>query len=1088
MLSGTQGLRALGAPRAKGLWFGPVKKEAPAGQTYHCKPLSVFRDENHKKGAARCHKKHCSVEPLSGALLPAFERLLPEYVTRETGQLGTIHVVDKHLTPAELANLPPVYAPKVSLKKIRAPPPAMKRPGNASERAVSIAEAIRNTHKVGFIETLHHRLENEWRKSAAWEDMYRSSIQHLPINIKTEAPFLKERVSIVSGETGSGKTTQLPQIVLDSILREGREGRVFVTQPRRVAAISIAERVAAERGETLGVSVGYIVSLDAVPAKSPCSITYLTTGSLVRMILNGLDLQDTHVIVDELHERTLDNDFLLFLLRSALRETPSLRVSLMSATISFAPFVSYFEEFSPVVHAFPGRSYPVAEHHVDDPSVPSLKRFIQLAKRHKYEASRPRKNAPIHPARARALSADAPPAGRSQTPLDTTGSARNLMPRLSSVDGKSVTSLLEQGVPESVDANDPPSACAEVVSDCSMSLLEDGDHDFAQLELNLEDVVAEAVAWVIENEGMLGVAGGTGGVLAFVPSIQHVKNTADLIERSHPTALVIRLYGNAPKEEFEKMFSPLPHGLSRKIVVATSVAETSITVPDVTMVVNTGLSREKASDGSASEEGLLRTERCSKAGNKQRAGRAGRVATGAVLHLFPRRLVPTLPEYSVPEIHRTSLTTLLLFIHDLKKKRKESVSSIVQNLIDPPNAAHVASATKMLFELGALRYRNGIARMTRLGAQLVQLKCKPEFGKLLLTAAAFGCIDPVLTIVAMGRYESGRARLLFQNVTAAQKAILQQGEVGSALVFSQLEAELQGRFQNPYQKHLQELRRILAKNLQVLGHLPRSLGDSSGGGTRARLKPADLDSRVVDDILNFSRCPQNRHGGNASVIKAALIVARSGHACLLAKDREVSLPNNCAFTQFTGVAVQKNTPGTFPAIGVFERRLHYESAKGSRRELANVTFVTPNSLVILAPRINAVQHVGEPETTSLVADGWIPISYPTFHAKYLMVLHTFVQQTLRKHLAQDPSFFEYHASQRFFDFVARLLWLDSGEDLASFPQPPDKRLRRIDDLQKVRQQLERQDRTSSGDNEEEEDYDDFNRQLSFIDAKTLVGS
>ena len=238
---------------------------------------------------------------------------------------------------------------------------------------IAAAEACAATDVKLAAESARMRAELEARVSGANADAATVKImeqrRRLPSWAKSEEllrAVAANQVTIVAGETGCGKTTQLPQFILDDAIARGEGARtnLICTQPRRISATSVATRVAAERGESVGKTVGYKIRLESV-ASSATRILFVTTGVLLRRLAEDPLLAGvTHVVVDEVHERSLDSDFLLVLLRDVLPHRPTLRLVLMSATLNAAAFSAYFS--GAAVKQIPGFTYPVQEHYLED--------------------------------------------------------------------------------------------------------------------------------------------------------------------------------------------------------------------------------------------------------------------------------------------------------------------------------------------------------------------------------------------------------------------------------------------------------------------------------------------------------------------------------------------------------------------------------------------------------------------------------------------------------------------------------------------------------------------------------------------------
>jgi len=453
------------------------------------------------------------------------------------------------------------------------------------------------------------------------------SYPDLPVSAVREeltAAIRDNQVVVVAGETGSGKTTQLPKMCLE--LGRGVRGMIAHTQPRRIAARAVAERVAEELGVELGSTVGYTVRF-ADRVGPDTLLRVMTDGVLLAEISSDPTLAryDT-VIVDEAHERSLTIDFLLGYLKQLLPRRPDLKVVITSATIDTERFAAHFGD-APVV-TVTGRTYPV-----------------QLRYR------------PV------------------------------------------------------VDPDDPATA----------------DRDQTQ-------AVCDAVAEL--------AAAGPGDVLVFLSGEREIRDTADALRGlvSRDTE-VLPLYGRLSAEEQHRVFAP---HTGRRVVLATNVAETSLTVPGIRYVVDAGTARISRWSRRTKVQ-RLPIEPVSRASADQRAGRCGRVADGICIRLYDEADYESRPEYAEPEILRTDLAAIVLRMTALGLGDVAAFP-----FLDPPDRRDVRSALDLLAELGALEPgRPGdVPRLTRVGRHLARLPVDPRLARMLLAADADGCLAEMLVIVA----------------------------------------------------------------------------------------------------------------------------------------------------------------------------------------------------------------------------------------------------------------------------------------------------------------------------------------------------
>ncbi len=465
------------------------------------------------------------------------------------------------------------------------------------------------------------RLELDLARSEALFARRRESVP--PVSVPGELPIAAHRdeivaairahpVVIVSGDTGCGKSTQLPKLCL--MAGRGVAGQIAHTQPRRVAARGVARRLAQELGQPLGESVGFQVRFDA-RVRRESHIKVVTDGLLLAELARDRQLRayDT-VIVDEAHERSLNGDFLLGYLKRLCARRPELRVVVSSATLDEERFAAFFDG-APVIKVA-GRSYPVEIRYRPDSGGTPLPEQVRRA----------------------------------------------------------VTELMGEG---------------------------------------------------------------PGDVLVFLSGEREIHDTGGRLRAALGDAVeVLPLYARLPLARQDRIFAPAGR---RRVVLATNVAETSLTVPGVRYVVDAGQARvSRYSPGSAVQR--LPVEPISKASARQRAGRCGREAPGICIRLYAEEDHAAFAEHAVPEILRTDLAAVLLRMLSL------GVDDLAAfPFLDPPARRHVNDGLRLLRELGALDARD---RLTGTGRQLARLPLDPRVGRMLLAAAEHDCVSEVLVIAA----------------------------------------------------------------------------------------------------------------------------------------------------------------------------------------------------------------------------------------------------------------------------------------------------------------------------------------------------
>lgn len=492
------------------------------------------------------------------------------------------------------------------------------------------------------------------------------------------------RVTVVSGATGSGKTTQVPQLVLDDMIERGCGARfnAVVTQPRRISAIGVAQRIADERTEKIGETAGYSIRGET-KRSSKTRILLCTTGLLLRRLQCDADLKDvSHCFVDEVHERDLSTDFLLIVLKRLLDRSRTIKLVLMSATLNAEHFSNYFKAFDPALLEIPGRAHPVTPYFLED--------ALELAgppDKKIFNAGRKRSN---------------------EKPSAFVGlTKREWAKRLP---GHS------DHVHAALSANDP------------------ADIDYDLIARLVVAIRAGKVPGYDENAA----------ILIFLPGIAEIASMIDKIGNDD-SLQVHALHSALSSAEQSAVFANPPKG-KRKVVVATNIAETSITIDDVCFVIDSARQKELRYDA---DRGLQSLEEVyvSRAAARQRRGRAGRVRPGVAFHLVTRSQHDTeFADFPIPEMLRTSLEDIVLqiLLLDLGDPHK-----FLAKALDPPPRAAVDRACALLASIDALEVEQDKRYLTALGYHLASLPLEPRVGKLLLVGAMLGAPGPAMTLAAV---------------------------------------------------------------------------------------------------------------------------------------------------------------------------------------------------------------------------------------------------------------------------------------------------------------------------------------------------
>lgn len=536
-------------------------------------------------------------------------------------------------------------------------------------------------------------------------------------------------VVIICGTTGCGKTTQVPQYIFDDMIQQGRGGacRIAVSQPRRIGATSIARRVAEERMEAIGDSVGYTVRFDSKPGRH---IAFATTGVLLRWMRNPHGLDDfTHIIIDEIHERDLLTDFLLVLMRDLIEKRPDLRVILMSATLQASDFQRYFNG-APLIRVL-GRTFPVKDYFLED--------LVPFAREHQYMTPLLKEAESVMKHHANGGFGSSAAAGEPANAVAATPLLLNM--KALADDSGSATGGVERMRYNTLPVSSPL--------------------DFPTVHFAVE----QAVRLMDLKDS---------SILVFLPGWHELSAMQTLLERN-PIFHVVLLHSTLAPDAQSRVFLPAPPG-KVKVILSTNIAESGVTIDDVGVVIDTGRSKEKTyarrakrfvprtmsdgydnyvyEDSTKKEDNAMGTVEAhsrytylantyaSRANCVQRRGRVGRTRPGICIRLYSRQHFDCLHEFQTPQMLSSPLDSLCLQILGLGLG---SPSEFLKRALEPPQEADVDETMRRLTNLGAVGLDGSL---TPLGFRLSLLPVDPSSGKLILLGAAFGCLDSALTIAA----------------------------------------------------------------------------------------------------------------------------------------------------------------------------------------------------------------------------------------------------------------------------------------------------------------------------------------------------
>ncbi|XP_031550267.1 putative ATP-dependent RNA helicase DHX57 isoform X2 [Actinia tenebrosa] len=581
-------------------------------------------------------------------------------------------------------------------------------------------------------ENLNRKLKHQFEKqqsSSAYKTMLENRMKLPAWNSKEDIikSLQNHQVLVISGMTGCGKTTQIPQFILDVHLKSGRgsDCNIICTQPRRISALSVAERVATERADKLGDMVGYKIRLESKQSSST-RLLYCTTGILLRYLENDSTLKGiSHVIVDEVHERTEESDFLMMVLRDLLMDRRDLRVVLMSATLNSKLFSAYFYD-APVIH-IPGRTFPVQEYYMEDALE---KTGFLLDPSSPY--ARPMKRSKTV---SKATDESFKGAGSSQelTKMAAEMAVTCRMPGVNVLDDKLNERQIEMRY--------------QGYSKTTISSLYNMDHEKTNY-----DIIVSILEWIVRGKRE---HPNSGAILVFLSGMAEITTlleqlNTNILFKDKGKFLILPLHSTLSSEEQGLIFKRPKEGVT-KIVLSTNIAETSVTIDDIVYVIDCGKMKENRYDSSKGMESLEETW-VSRANARQRRGRAGRVTSGVCFHLFTsHRYEHVMAEHQIPEIMRIPLEKLCLRIKIMTLFFGRDVKQILNKLLEPPEDKSITDALARLHSLGALDTQENL---TSLGYHLAALPVDVRIGKLMLLGAIFCCVDPVLTIAASLSYKS----------------------------------------------------------------------------------------------------------------------------------------------------------------------------------------------------------------------------------------------------------------------------------------------------------------------------------------------
>lgn len=841
---------------------------------------------------------------------------------------------------------------------------------------------------------LRQELENKQKKQK-FKDMLKARAA-LPI-AGLKGDILKllhdNNVLVVCGETGSGKTTQVPQFILDDMIKSGRGGycNIICTQPRRIAAISVADRVADERCDpspgSNGSLVGYQVRLDNA-SNEKTKLLFCTTGILLRKFVGDRNLTGvTHVIVDEVHERSLLGDFLLIVLKNLIEKqsalkTPKLKVILMSATVDSNLFSNYFGG-CPVITA-EGRTHPVTTYFLED-----------IYERIDYR-----------------LASDSPASmvygtssGEKTGPVNNSRGKKNLV-----LSGWGDDSLLSEEYINPNYVKDTYQSYSERTRQNLKRLNEDViDYDL------LEDLVCHVDETCAE-----------GAILVFLPGVSEIYTLVDKLAASYQFSgaasdWILPLHSSVASVDQKKVFLRAPENI-RKVIVATNIAETSITIDDVVYVIDCGKHKENRYNPQKKLSSMVE-DWISKANARQRRGRAGRVKPGICFCLYTSyRFEKLMRPFQIPEMLRMPLVELCL---QIKLLSLGHIKPFLFQALEPPREEAMTSAMKLLYEVGALEMDE---ELTPLGHHLAKLPVDVLIGKMMIYGGIFGCLSPILSISAFLSYKSPfvQPKDEKENAKRAKLALLtdkldgpsesndvdkQSDHLIMITAYKKWESILRGKgvkaaqqFCNSYFLSSSVMYMIRDMRIQF-GTLLADIGLID------LPKKYQVDGRKKENLdtwFSDASQPFNLYSNHSSIVKA--IICAGLYPNIAATEKGITGTVLNSLQQSSGRATS-NCPTWYDGrrkVNIHPSSINHnvnefrypfvvflEKVETNKVFLRDTTIISPNSILLFGGSIN-IQH----ETGLVIVDGWLKLTAPAQTAvlfkELRSTLHSVLKELIRK--------------------------------------------------------------------------------------------
>ena len=754
---------------------------------------------------------------------------------------------------------------------------------------------------------------------------------------------------------------------------------MLITQPRRISAISTAERIAEERIESVGDTAGYHIRLESKRSNST-RILLMTTGVLLRMLQSEDDLSGvSHIFVDEVHERDLQTDFLLIILKLIVKKYKDLKVVCTSATVNADLFVNYFKSEKCAKITILGRSFPVQTFFLE-----------QAIEQCNFEVDS--KSTCIY---------------KPSSKLSPPEKKKQLSERMAR--SKSLDQLLRGKVSHSTLK--------------SLDLLDEG-------LLNV-DLIKKIVLMIINKDQDSGIdVNSSGAILIFVSGIGDIRdviqslNNCPQLFSGDKTTKIFPLHSSLSTAEQNKVFHVYPTATTRKIIVSTNIAETSVTIPDVVYVIDTCRVKQNRYD-SVSQLSILEECFISKANALQRAGRAGRVTAGICYRLVSSVTYSGLLDYTVPEMLRLSLEELILQVLALDLG---DPYTFLASALSPPDQENIRVALQFLENLNAVQIQEidqdeersamncnnnsndsksgdyeSTSTLTPLGYHLASLPINPRIGKLIFYGLLMKCIDPILTIAAIVSAKSP--------FVSPFDPVERENADNAKLFFCTSDSDLL-TMMNAYEYYINNIR-----NMSKNSHQGRGRGGKADKCSQHYLSEYSLDlihqmrEQFIDllkeisflstevTLSNISSCLENENGSNLNMITAVLCAGLSPNIAAITlptKGRNESVEINKKYSDLQFKS-RRGAISLHPSSILYNMKtkginsyfLYLEAVQTSKLFARDVTVITPLLCLLFSSKMIIYNSLG-----CVVIDNWLGFRIKPVLARIIMRVRKDLEEAL----------------------------------------------------------------------------------------------